>query len=98
METMDSLEASVRALIEASKKSREERDRAYRDAERIRNELHNTKETVKGLRLNIEKVEKTNKGYHKFGARKKEITDHIQLILSKLNQINNMDNITNDRG
>jgi len=97
METVESLEASINALIEAAKKLRKERDRAFKDAEQARKKLLDTKETIRELRLNLENTEKENFNKPELKKRKKEIINHIQSIISKIEQLSNIGNFTNDQ-
>ena len=96
MKTINRLEASIFSLIEANRKLRDKHDRAGKDAENLRKELHNTKEIINGLQLNLEKIEKNKYGYKELAVKKKEVIDHIKSILYKLDQINTLDNITSD--
>ena len=96
IDTIDSLEASIHALIDAGRRLREERDRAYREADQARNKLRETQETVKGLRINLERMEKAGKNYHELEDKKSELINNIQSILSKLEHLHNIDSITND--
>ena len=97
MKTIVSLEKSIHNLIKASRKLREERDRTSKVAEQVRNELHEAKETIKELQLNMERMKKTNHSNNELEARKKEIIFTAQSIVSKLDKINNIDVITNDQ-
>ena len=97
METVESLEASINALIEAAKKLRKERDRAFIDAEQARKKLLDTKETIRELRLNLENTGKKNFNKPELEKRKKEIINHIQSIISKLEQFSNIGSFTNDQ-
>lgn len=84
METVESLETSINALIEAARKFRKERDRALIDAEQSRKKLLDTKETIKELRLSLENNENGNSNKHELNKRKKVIINNIQSIISKL--------------
>ena len=95
MKTINRLETSIYSLIEANRKLRDKQDRAKKDAEHLRNELHNTKEIINGLQLNLEKMGKNEYGYNELVAKKKEIIDHIKSILYKLDQLNALGDITN---
>ena len=97
MKTIVSLEKSIHALIKTSCKLREERDRNFKVAENVRNELHEAKETIKELQLNMERMKKTNHSNNELETRKKEIIFTAQSIISKLDKINNIDIITNDQ-
>ena len=97
MKTIVSLEKSIHTLIKASRKLREERDRTFKVAEQVQNELHEAKETIKELQLNMERMKKTNHSNNELEARKKEIIFTAQSIVSKLDKINNIDVITNDQ-
>lgn len=87
METIDSLETSILSLIKVSEKLRDERKKAYIDAEQNRNKLNEAKETIKSLQQNIEKMERNDQGFHDLEEKKKEIISYIQAIISRLDQL-----------
>ena len=80
----ENLEASIQKLIEAGRKLRKERDTAFKEVGQAHKKLDETKETIKGLRLNIEQIKKNDRNYQGFENKKKEIIRHIQTIISKL--------------
>ena len=95
MKTINSLEKSIHALIEAGRKLREERDNVLRDTEHVRDELRKAKENIKELRSIINKLEKNDTGFQNVENRKKEIINTIKAILSRLDTFT-IDNFTND--
>lgn len=98
MKIINRLEESINSLIRGYAKLIKERDGAFKNAERVHKELDDAKETIKELRINIEKGDKKTQNNNGLEAGKKEIVDSIQSILSRLDIITHIDDITNDQG
>ncbi|MFC1692448.1 hypothetical protein ACFL1R_02965 [Candidatus Latescibacterota bacterium] len=97
MEYLDKLESCINTLINENKKLREERIGVSQDTDNVQEDLKEAKKTIKELQLNIENVGKPSQRQDGLEAKKKEIIAYIRFILSKLDQLNNI-NITNDQG
>jgi len=87
MKIIDRLEKSVYSVIENSKKLRKERNETFQSIDKVRKELKNAKDTIKVLRSNINKIEKTTPGYQEKEIKKNKIIYQIQSILSKLDNL-----------
>ncbi len=87
MKTINKLESSINILTEGYTKLKKECDRAFNEAERARNDLHDAKETIKELSLSMEEAPNKSQSIHGLENGKKEIIDTVQSILSRLEKI-----------
>ena len=97
MKPIDRLDTSVHALLDAGETLREERERDSRDLGELRRELVEARETIADLRHNLEALDGGRKKDRGHGARKKVIVERIQTLISRLDSLVHIENVTNDR-
>jgi len=84
METVDSLEASIRRLIETGKRLREERNRAENEVEKAKNKLDEARKTIADLRVTIENMERDDHGLPDREENKKHIVEKLESLVSRI--------------
>ncbi len=98
MDTVGNLEESVRKLIETGRKLRQERDSAVSEADAIRRELVDARETITILKQKLEQSGKSDERLALLDLKKTEIIGRLQLLESQLETYIDIENsnITND--
>ena len=93
MNNIAKLETFIHKFIVKHNEFKELKDKAVKDAENAESELKRAKETINGLKRNIEKVEKTSSNKYNIEDKKDDIIKQIKSIITRLDRLN-IDDIT----
>jgi chromosome segregation ATPase len=98
METIEKLENSLGKLLETYRKLREENESLLRNARVAGEELEKAGETIRGLRADVERCERTDERFRDLEAKKNTLIEEIRAIIEKIDRSidsNNIDMFTN---
>ncbi len=98
MDTLDRLENSITRLVEAHLKLRMESEHYSGEMLLVGAELEQARETVAGLKAELERYVRDEVRYREFDSRKEELRDQIKSIIEKIDRYDDqggMDAITN---
>ena len=93
MNNIVKLETFIHKFIVKHNEFKDLKDKAVKDAENAERELERAKETINGLKQNIDKVEKTSSSKYNIENRKDDIIKQIKSIIARLDRLN-IDDIT----
>jgi len=93
MNNIVKLETFINKFIVKHNEFKELKDKAVKDAENAESELERAKETINGLKQNIDKVEKTSSSKYNIENKKDDIIKQIKSIIARLDLLN-IDDIT----
>ena len=97
MEPLDRLDASIQALVNQRDSLRDERERERVEIDELRHELVEARETIAGLRNNLEALGSETVPAGERDAGKTVIIERIQTLISRLDSLVHIENLTNDR-
>ena len=96
MEPIDRLEASVQALRTAAGRIRRERDEDRAQLAELRGELGRARDTIAGLRANLEALGRDASRADREALKKVSI-ERVRTVIARLDTLVQIENITNDR-
>jgi len=91
MNVIDTLEKSIRSLVEANARLHEECARHGREHERLRAELREARDTIGRLRVEMEQPHHTPDDNSELNQKKRDIADKIKHIISQLDTLYHID-------
>ena len=98
METIEKLENSLGKLLEAYRKLREENESLSRGARVAGEELVKARDTIRGLKADVERYERAEDRFHDFEEKKHALREEIRAVIEKIDRCidaNNIDMFTN---
>lgn len=98
MDIIDRLESSVQGLSEAHRELRKERDDLSRRIQTAGEELETARETIRTLRLDLERYVESGDRCRDYDAKKGELREQILAIIEKIEKYSGsdlIDSITN---
>jgi FtsZ-binding cell division protein ZapB len=91
MDTLDRLEDVIKRYVEAYQILREEKEHLSGELVLFEAELGQARDTIRNLRLELEKFAAEDVRYREFEARREELREYIKTVIDKIDRYGDTD-------